>query len=651
MIPSFCSFTPSSSSVSKFISEQPCLSILETKCTTMKDLQKLHAQLIKTGLAKDTFAASRILAFCATSRAGDMNYAHLVFTQIRKPNLFTWNTIIRGFSNSSTPETAIALFIVMLLTSPIQPQRFTYPSLFKAYAQLGLAHDGAQLHGRIIKQGLEFDPFIRNTIISMYTSCGFLSEACKLFNEQRDLDVVAWNSMIMGLAKCSEFDDARRLFDKMPSRNAVSWNSMISGCVRNGKWLEALDLFRQMQGERIKPSEFTMVSLLNASAHLGALQQGQWIHDYIKKNNIELNVIVITAIIDMYCKCGSVEKAHQAFNMAPVKGLSCWNSMILGLATNGCEDEAIQLFSRLETSDLEPDNVSFIGVLTACNHAGLADKAKDYFSLLTKTYKIEPSIKHYGCMVDVLGRAGLLTEAGGLIRSMPMNPDAIIWGSLLSACRKYGNIEMAKWAAKNLIELNPSESCGYLLMSNVYAASSQFEKAMQERIAMKEKQIKKQPGCSLIEVNGEVHEFVAGSEFCSLANSPKLACRITSGLALPQHFIVHLYSQPSLPMGHDADIVTYPSMPQGDAHMTSALLEVLQGADAGPRSSEALMRAGPGADGSSRQTADREADLRRCAGDGPGAARSGLMWGLAQGIRAQRQGDYYRAVLRRQKRE
>ncbi|GFS38641.1 pentatricopeptide repeat (PPR-like) superfamily protein [Actinidia rufa] len=510
MAVSFCSFIPpSSTSISKFVSDQPYLSMLETQCKSIRDLQKIHAQLIKTGLAKDTVAASRVLAFCTA--AGYVNYAYLVFTQIQNPNLFTWNTIIRGFSNSSTPQTSISLFVDMLVTSPVQPHRLTYPSLFKAYSQLGLAHDGAQLHGRIIKQGLQFDPFIRNTIINMYAICGCLSEAWILFDEDDGFDIVAWNSMIMGLAKNGEIEYSKKLFDKMPFRNSISWNSMISGYVRNGKWVEALDFFSQMQEEKIKPSEFTMVSLLNASARLGAIRQGEWIHDYIRKNDIELNVIVVTAIIDMYCKCGSIENGLQVFETDPVKGLSCWNSIILGLATNGCEDEALQVFSRLESSEHEPDCVSFIGVLTACNHSGLVDKAREYFTLMTETYRIEPSMKHYGCLVDVLGRAGLLREAEEVIRSMSMNPDAAIWGSLLSACWKHGNVEIGQWVAKNLTEFDPSESCGYVLMSNVYATSGHFEKAMQERISMKKKQIEKQPGCSSIEVDGEVHEFVAGS--------------------------------------------------------------------------------------------------------------------------------------------
>ncbi|XP_073126104.1 pentatricopeptide repeat-containing protein At2g42920, chloroplastic [Henckelia pumila] len=514
MPPCFCSFNPPSTSISKFISDQPFLSMLETKCSTIQDLKIVHAQLIKTGLVKDTIAASRVLAFCATSPACHMDYALLVFRQIEKLNPFTWNTIIRGFSQSSSPLVAIILFMEMLACSAVQPGNLTYPSVFKAYSQLGLAKDGAQLHGRIIKLGMGFDSFIRNSVIHMYSSCGLLGDARKLFDEDDEFDVVAWNSMIMGLARCGEVEESCRLFDKMPFRNEVSWNTMISGFVRNGKWMEALNVFDKMQGEKdIKPSGFTLVSLLNACARLGAFRQGEWIHDYIKKNDIELNVIVVTSIIDMYCKCGNIEMARRVFASAPRKGLSCWNSMLVGLATNGFENETNELFLELMSSSIKPDAVTFIGVLTACNHSGQVDLAREYLLLMKEEYKVEPSIEHYGCMVDVLGRAGLIEEAVELIKSMPMKPDAVIWGSLLSSCSSYCNVDIAEWAAKNLILSNPGDPSAHVLMSNVYAASGHIRKAIQERISMKNKQMQKQPGCSLIEVNGEVHEFVAGGKW------------------------------------------------------------------------------------------------------------------------------------------
>ncbi|KAL8512461.1 hypothetical protein ACS0TY_018802 [Phlomoides rotata] len=514
MPPCFCSYNPPSTSISKFISNQPFHSTLETDFHKIKNPRKLHALLIKTGLTRDTVAVNRVLALCATGPARDLHYALSIFHRIQKPNLFTWNTIIRGFCQSSDPRVAILLFIQMLAGSTVRPENLTYPSVFKAYTQLGLAKDGAQLHGRIIKLGLELDSFVRNSIIHMYASCGLLGKARKLFDEMRDSDVIAWNSMVMGYAKRGNVEESWRLFSEIPFRNEVSWSTMISGFVRNGRWIEALDLFHEMQEREIRASEFTLVSALNACAKLGALEQGKWIHEYIKRNeNNELNVIVVTAIIDMYCKCGDIENALQVFETSPRKGLSCWNSMMIGLATNGFVEEVFELFSKLESSNHRPDSVSFIGLLTASNHSVQVDKARMYLRMMKETYGIEPRIEHYGCMVDVFGRAGLIEEAAEFIKSMPISPDAVIWGSLLSACSYHQNIDVAKWASQNLILSDPNDTSAHVLMSNVYAASGDFKKAVDER--MKMKKMEKQPGCSLIEVNGETHEFLAGGNWHS----------------------------------------------------------------------------------------------------------------------------------------
>ncbi|CAM8958875.1 unnamed protein product [Rhodiola kirilowii] len=500
-------------SISTFISNHPHLTLLENQCSTIRDLRKLHAHIIKTGLITDTIAASRVLVSASTI---DVNYAYLVFAQIEKKNLFTWNAIIRAFANSSRPEVAIELFVKMLVGSEVEPTRLTYPSVLKAYAELGVGWDGRQVHGRVLKLGIGEDSFVRNTLIHMYVSCGLVFDAHKVFDEMTEPDVVAWNSMIMGLSKSGDLDEARRLFDEMEFKNVVTWNSMISGYVRNGEFEVALELFGEMMegNGKIRPCEFTMVSLLNACAQLGALRQGEWIYGYMRRNRMKMNVLVRTAIINMYCKCGCIENAIDVFNEADNSesglSLSCWNSMILGLAMNGYEDEAIGLFSRLKLLNLRPDEVSFVGVLTACNHSGLVNEALEYFSSMINTYSLQPSIKHYGCLVDALGRAGRLREAEELILSMPIEPDVVIWSSLLSSSRKHGEVEMAERAATSLLRLDPSDACGYVIMSNVYSSSDRFEEAMEQRLAMRKMGAEKDPGCSLICVNGEVHEFISG---------------------------------------------------------------------------------------------------------------------------------------------
>ncbi|CAH8383499.1 unnamed protein product, partial [Eruca vesicaria subsp. sativa] len=347
------------------------LQLIDTQCKTMRDLKQIHANLIKTGLISDTLAASRVLAFsCATSP--DISHAYSLFTRINPKNQFIWNTMIRAFSKTSFPEMSISLLIDMLLSSsPVKPGRLTYPSVFKAYASLGKARDGRQLHVRVIKEGIKDDAFIRNTVLYMYVTCGCFEEAWRVFEEMVEFDVVAWNSMIMGLGRFGLVDDARELFDEMPQRNEVSWNSMISGFVRNNRFKDALRVFGEMEKERgVKPDGFTMVSLLNACGCLGGSEQGRWVHEYIVKNGFGLNGVVVTAIIDMYCKCGCVEEGLRVFEEAREKQLSCWNSMILGLANNGYVERAMGLFLELERSGLEPDSVSFLGVLTACVYSG-----------------------------------------------------------------------------------------------------------------------------------------------------------------------------------------------------------------------------------------------------------------------------------------
>ncbi|KAL4180021.1 hypothetical protein AMTRI_Chr13g90080 [Amborella trichopoda] len=484
-------------------------------CHNMRDLKQLHAHSIKTGLIADPIAASQLLAFCATSPSGSMPYALSLFAQIDHPNSFIYNTLIRGHSLSSTPQNALCFFQRMLDSSDICLDRRTYPSLFQACAQLSAFVEGAQLHGQVIKFGLDPDAFIQNTIIHFYASLGLLRTARQIFRRSSNRDVVSWNSLIVGCAKWGLLEEARQLFDEMPVRSTVSWNAMIACYVHNGRFMEALRLFREMQEARIEPTVFTMVSLLSACAQLGALEQGEWIHKYTKQRIIGFNPILFTAIVDMYSKCGNIDKALAIFESGQCKPLSSWNSMIAGLAMHGRGKEAIGLFSRLEFSGLKPDNVTFIGVLSACNHAGLVEEGREYFLQMQETYKIIPDIKHHGCIVDILGRAGLLKEAEELIENMPIEPDIVIWGSLLSACRNHGDVEIGERAARRLSELDPWDSCGYILLSNIYAAKGRYRDALSERKRMKEKKVRKKPGCSLIELDGVVHEFIVG-ERCHL---------------------------------------------------------------------------------------------------------------------------------------
>ncbi|KAJ8432829.1 hypothetical protein Cgig2_008543 [Carnegiea gigantea] len=297
-----CLLTPSQNSISKFISDHPHFRLLENHCTTMQDIKQIHAHLIKTGLSKDPIAIGRALAFSATSSAADINYAYSIFTHIEKSlSLYLEHQHSRLFSKLITPECNLS-FHRDVTHFTYQAPTAHYPSLFKAYAHLGLACDGAQLNGWIIKLGLEFDPFIRNTIIYMYVNSGFLSEAYKLFDkDEGNFDVVAWNSMIMGLAKSGKIDESRRLFDKMgPKRNAISWNGMISGCVRNGKLLEAMELFQRMQKEGTRVSEFTLKH--------GNIEMAAWAAKHIHKSDSNDSAAYMV-MANIYAASGQFEDA------------------------------------------------------------------------------------------------------------------------------------------------------------------------------------------------------------------------------------------------------------------------------------------------------------------------------------------------------
>lgn len=304
-------------------------------------------------------------------------------------------------------------------------------------------------------------------------------------------------------------DTARRLFDLMDCRDVVAWSAMISGYSQASRCREALDLFHEMQKANIDPNEITMVSILSSCAVLGALETGKWVHFFIKKKRMKLTVTLGTALMDFYAKCGSVESSIEVFGKMPVKNVLSWTVLIQGLASNGQGKRALEYFYLMLEKNVEPNDVTFIGVLSACSHAGLVDEGRDLFVSMSRDFGIEPRIEHYGCMVDILGRAGLIEEAFQFIKNMPIQPNAVIWRTLLASCKVHKNVEIGEESLKQLIILEPTHSGDYILLSNIYASVGRWEDALKVRGEMKEKGIKKTPGCSLIELDGVIHEFFA----------------------------------------------------------------------------------------------------------------------------------------------
>ncbi|KAF8400712.1 hypothetical protein HHK36_014012 [Tetracentron sinense] len=518
----------------------------------MKQLKQIHSHMIRTGIICNPVEQNQLIAFCCTHESGDMNYARLLFDKIQDPNLFIWNTMIKGYSRLNSAKQAALVYLEMLQRG-VKPDDYTFPFLLKAFGCEIALHCGREFHGQIVKFGFDTNVFVQNALINMYSSSGQIDTAREVFDKSCKRDVVSWNAMISGYNKRKQFeksqklfnemeregvlptpvtlvsvlsactklkdleigkrvhryikdfkiepnlilenalvdmyaacgemdcalwlfenmkardviswtaivtgfensgqlDRAREYFDRMPERDFVSWTAMMDGYLRANRFKEALEIFREMQTAKIRPDKFTMVSILTACAHLGALEVGEWIRVYIDKNKIKSDVFVGNALIDMYSKCGNVESALKVFKQMAHRDKFTWTAMIVGLAVNGHGQEALELFSQMLRASIKPDEVTYIGVLCACTHGGMVDRGREFFSSMTTHYGIEPNVAHYGCMVDLLGRAGQLREAQEVIKNMPMKPNSI---SLLEhgscSCKDYCVLKHAARAATRIL--------------------------------------------------------------------------------------------------------------------------------------------------------------------------------------------------------
>ncbi|MCD7448607.1 hypothetical protein HAX54_044861 [Datura stramonium] len=444
-------------------------------------------------------------------RSGRMSEACQLFDEMMEKDVVSWTALISCYEQHGMYTQALDLFMQMCATG-ISIDEVVAVSVLSACAHLLVVQTGESVHGLVIRVGFESYVNLQNALIHMYSTCGDVMAAQKLFDTSSHLDQISWNSMISGYLKCGSLEKARELFDSMPKKDVVSWTTMISGYAQHDHFSETLALFQEMLHEDNKPDETTLVSVLSACTHFSALDQGKWIHTYIRKNGLKVNIILGTTLVDMYMKCGCVENALEVFNEMEEKGISSWNALILGLAMNGQVERSLDMFQEMKECGVTPNEVTFVAVLGACRHMGLVDAGRSYFDAMTRYYNVEPNIKHYGCMVDLLARAGLLKEAETLIDTMPIAPDIATWGALLGACRKHGNSEMGERIGRKLLELQPDHDGFHVLLSNIYASKGNWDSVLDIRGAMMRQGVVKIPGCSMIEANGAVHEFLAGDK-------------------------------------------------------------------------------------------------------------------------------------------
>ncbi|XP_072955364.1 pentatricopeptide repeat-containing protein At2g20540 [Typha angustifolia] len=557
------SFVPSSNL--RMIQER--LASLLKACDNLKQLNQIQAQVVSHGLHCSPFLAPK-LASCAF-RLRNPVLARMLFDQTPAPSVVHFNVMFKGYSDAGSQREALELFRLML-RGDVRPSHYTFPFVIKSCDCTSSAREGEELHCVVIKTGFESDGFVGPALIGMYSSRGgidlarevfaqmsvknvvvstamivaYLSigdvvSAHEIFDRTLERDVILWNTMVLGYAARGDMVAARllfdrmpnrdvmswntilrsyaesgdleaclRIFDEMPERNVFSWNGLIGGFSRHGRNFEILDAFKWMlQSSNVKPNDATLVSVLSACSKLGALNWGRWIHVYALYNGFKGNIYVGNGLIDMYAKCGCIADAVSVFHSMEAKDLITWNSIIGGLAMHGHGAEALELFHQMTSVGEKPDGITFVGILSACVHMGLLEDGLRYFTLMTKNYSISPWIEHYGCMVDLVGRAGLLNKALGIIMDMPMETDCIIWSSLLWACQVHRDVSLAEFIVNRLIKLGQEDVANYVVLSNIYGATGRWREAAALKRMVRRSNLGKSPGCSLIEVSGEVVEF------------------------------------------------------------------------------------------------------------------------------------------------
>lgn len=463
------------------------------------------------GLVPDAFVAAKMVAMYASS--GDIISAFHLFRATENPSPLLFNAIIRALTLYGKSRKTIEIYSQMHYLG-LRGDYFTFPFVLKSCADLSFVGFGRCIHGLSLRSGLEIDTYVGTSLIDMYVKCSQLGNAQKMFDELPIRDVSSWNSLIAGYMKDGLVQYAEELFRRMNNRNIVSWTAMISGYTQNGLADKALALFDQLLSEDsgVRPNWVTVMSVLPACAHSAALERGRQIHSFARERGLESNASVKTALMAMYAKCGSLADARSCFNtMRPKeKNLVAWNTMITAYASHGYGKEAVSTFENMIRAGVQPDGITFTGLLSGCSHSGLVDAGLSYFYSMRTVYLVEPTHEHYACIVDLLGRAGRLVEAYNLISQMPMKAGPSVWGSLLSASRSHRNLEIAELAAKQLFVLEPHNSGNYIILSNMYADAGMWEEVKDLRTKLKSQRVKKTPGGSWTEVNGKAHFFLGG---------------------------------------------------------------------------------------------------------------------------------------------
>ncbi|KAL0425816.1 UNVERIFIED_CONTAM: Pentatricopeptide repeat-containing protein, chloroplastic [Sesamum radiatum] len=425
-------------------------------------------------------------------RLGNLSDAWYVFGKMEERDVFSWNVLIGGYAKNGFLDEALELYGRMLWLGGVgvRPDVYTFPCVLRACGGLSDWEWGREIHAHVLRFGFEADIDVVNALITMYVKCGDLRSA-------------------------------RMAFDGMCRRDKISWNAMIAGYFENGEYLEGLQLFFSMRECCFHPDLMTMTSVISASeafgnerlgraVHgIGALMCGKEIHAHVLRSGLLFDGFLPNAILDMYVRCGRMEPARNQFKTQKQDAAS-WNILLTGHAQRGQGAPAMELFNRMIKSGVRPDEITFIALLCACSRSGMVTEGLQYFRSMETEFSVAPNLKHYACVVDLLGRAGKLEDAYEVIEKMPMTPDPAIWGALLNACRIHRRVELGELAARHIFGMDNRSVGYYILLCNLYSDCGKWDEVAKLRKTMGEMGLTIDPGCSWVEVKGKVHAFLSG---------------------------------------------------------------------------------------------------------------------------------------------
>ncbi|KAI0492933.1 hypothetical protein KFK09_027209 [Dendrobium nobile] len=489
--------------------------------------KQIHAYIIRSGTNLNVVVETELVNMYA--RGSRLREAGSIFYCMQERNNYSWNSFMDGHEKDGNYSFVLCLFYQMQLNGT-KPDSFSLASVLSSCISLSDIKSGKQIHSFMIRNAMEDHKILRCLLVNLYAQCEAMKYAYEVYEKARDKDVYLNNVMISALLECKRVDEARELFDQMGERTLVSWNMMLMGYSKCGLKNEAFRLFIRMTIEGVIYESLALVPLFNICASLPALELGEMFHTIVIKRSFSYcSVVLDSAMVDMYSKCGSLEDARSYFDRMDERNIVVWNSMITGYGKHGQSCEVFVLYRKMQEENVKPNGVTFLSLLSACSHGGLVEKGISCFITMLEEDEVEVRAEHYTCMVDLLGRAGFLKEAHEVINKMPMEPEVSTWGALLGACRLHKEVDFGRLAAEKLFELDSENSGHYILMANIYSSVAMWKEGDQIRELMKSRGVKKEPGVSWIQIENEAHTFHAGDRNHPLAEEIYMTLKELAG--------------------------------------------------------------------------------------------------------------------------